>query len=268
MWNYVSAKPISVLFDLERVPLAGVLFALEFPYRIDTEIKLFMDAAIASSSAAYPVSVALNFPLLSLHFLEPPLIILPASMIFGLVACGVVYLFVNAYKLGKIFSKKIFSRGGYPFMVLVGGIILGVIVFWNLTLWVLDTNKLILILFLKPISTIFTMNFGGSGVLFFPTIIIGGAWRPLVSLIFSSQLLPIVILIGMSSFSSGIHETMLTPIMFIDETVGTESMSSFILATVVCYFVVSSTKFYTMQSLTRVTEEDLALERCYCRALS
>ncbi|MBS7630350.1 chloride channel protein [Candidatus Bathyarchaeota archaeon] len=271
------AAGISATF---KTPLAGALFALELPYRRDIEIEPFINAVLASSSA-YLVSVVLNSPpLLNIHLevIEPPLFILPVSMVFGFVTGGVVYLFTNAYRLGETSSKKMLSRGGYPFMILIGGTILGVIGF-------LDPNSmgpghqlitflgnasftsLILILLLKPICTIVTMNFGGSGGLLYQTIIIGGAWGALVSSIFAPQLLPLFILMGMSSFSSGVHKTILAPIIFIAEAFGTESMIPVILATVICYFIVSSTIFYPVQPLTKTVEEELALERFYYKVI-
>lgn len=263
-----------------KTPLTGALFALELPYRRDVEFELFIDAVIASSSA-YLVSMVLNSPpLLNLHLqiVEPPLIILPASMIFGIVTVVIVHFFIHAYRLGDVLSKKILSRGGYPFMILIGGVLLGIMGF-------LDPNStgpgytlipilsqasfmsLLLILFLKILSTIVTMNFGGSGGLLYQTIIIGGAWGALLSSIFLPQFTPVFILMGMASFSSGVHKTILAPIIFIAEAFGTESMIPVILATVICYFIASSTIFYPVQPLTKVVEEELALERFYYKVI-
>jgi CIC family chloride channel protein len=260
-----------------KTPLTGVLFALELPYRRDLEKESFIEAAIASSTA-YLVAVALNAPSLlpglTLEVGALSMAMLPISMIFGLLTGGVVIIFSWIYHTGEGLTKRLMGMGGYPLMLIVGGAGLGAIGYFSpaavgpgfqmvpvISGGALAT--LIMLLVLKPISTTLTMNFGGTGGLFLPTLLIGGAWGAAFSYLFSPTLAPVFILMGMAAFSSGVHKMMLTPIVFVAEVFGANTIIPIILATVVTFFLTGEAPFYPTQPMNKLSEEELALERLY-----
>lgn len=265
-----------------RTPLTGAIFALELPYRRDLEIEPFIEAAIASS-VAYLVSVALNSPPLlpnpGLDVTGFSISMLPVFMAFGLITAGVVYLFTRAYHLGEALSRRLLAKGGYPLMLVVGGIVLGAIGYlcpsavgpgYQMVPQMSGQVAFLavaLILLFRPLATIFTMNFGGAGGLFLPTIIIGGTWGSLVAILFAPSLLPVFVLMGMASFSAGVHKMMLAPIIFIAEVFGAHTIIPVILSTVVCYFITTPITFYHTQPLSKTSEEELALERFYYKVV-
>ena len=264
-----------------RTPLTGLLFALELPYRRDLEKESFIEAAIASSTA-YLVSVALGSPSLvpNLQLDVPalPLIWLPISMGFGLVTGGVVFLFTSVYTVCDRLAKQIIVKGGYPLMLLVGGFVLGgvgyvapeavgpgyqmVSLFMGGSLIMLGVAFL-----LRTLSTGVTMNFGGTGGLFLPTLLLGGAWGAIVGTALIPTMTPVFILMGMAAFSAGVHKMMLTPIVFIAEVYGAHTIIPIILATVVCFFISGTYGFYPIQPTNKVRKEELALERFYYKVM-
>ena len=264
-----------------KTPLTGLLFALELPYRRDLEKESFIEAAIASSTA-YLVSVGLGAPSLvptiQLDVAALPLIWLPLSMVFGLATGGVVFIFTGVYGVCERLAKRIIIKGGYPLMLLIGGFLLGGVgyvapqavgpgyqMFTLLTggsLMVLGT-----VLLLRVLSTGVTMNFGGTGGLFLPTLLLGGAWGAIVGTVFMPSMTPVFILMGMAAFSAGVHKMMLTPIVFIAEVYGAPTIIPIILATVVCFFVSGAYSFYPIQPTNKVSQEELALERFYYKVI-
>jgi CIC family chloride channel protein len=203
-----------------------------------------------------------------------PLTVLSVSMLFGVATGVLVYLFTYLFLFSERLAKVLVQRGGYPLMLLVGGLILGVIGFispmavgpgFGVLPILLSGSILNLIfsLFFRQLSTSFTMSFGGTGGLFFPTLIIGGTWGAILSTLIAPDMMPMMILMGMASFSAGVHKMMLTPIIFIAEVFGSYTLIPIILSTVVCFFISGTSSFYPIQPKNKVADEELALERFY-----
>ena len=260
-----------------KTPLTGLLFALELPYRRDLEKESFIEAAIASSTA-YLVSVAVGAPSLvpnlQLDVAALPLVWLPISMVFGLATSGVVFLFTGVYGACEKLARQIVTRGGYPLMLLIGGILLGAMGYvapqsvgpgYQMVPLMIGGSLMTLgvVLLLRTFSTGISMNFGGTGGLFLPTLLLGGAWGAIVGTALMPSMTPIFILMGMAAFSAGVHKMMLTPIVFIAEVFGPHTIIPIILSTVVCFFVSGAYSFYPIQPTNKVNQEELALERFY-----
>jgi CIC family chloride channel protein len=111
------------------------------------------------------------------------------------------------------------------------------------------------------------MNFGGTGGLFLPTLLLGGAWGAAIGTVFMPEMTPLFVLMGMAAFSAGVHKMMLTPIIFIAEVYGAPTIIPIILATVICFFVAGAYSFYPIQPTNKVGEEELALERFYYKVM-
>jgi CIC family chloride channel protein len=264
-----------------KTPLTGLLFALELPYRRDLEKESFIEAAIASSTA-YLVSVGLGAPSLvpniQLDAAVLPIIWLPISMLFGLATSVVVFLFTGVYSVCERLAKQIILKGGYPLMLLIGGFLLGGIGYLApqavgpgyQMFSLLTGGSLIMIgtvLMLRILSTGVTMNFGGTGGLFLPTLLLGGSWGAVVGSLFMPSMTPVFVLMGMAAFSAGVHKMMLTPIIFIAEVYGAPTIIPIILATVVCFFISGTYSFYPIQPMNKVGQEELALERFYYKVM-
>ena len=264
-----------------KTPLTGLLFALELPYRRDLEKESFIEAAIASSTA-YLVSVAVGAPSLvpNLQLDVPilPIVWLPIAMGFGLATGGIVFVFTSVYAGCERLAKQIILKGGYPLMLLIGGFILGAIGYFSpeavgpgfQMVPLLTGGSLMalgVVLLLRTIATGVTMNFGGTGGLFLPTLLLGGAWGAIVGTVLLPAMTPVFILMGMAAFSAGVHKMMLTPIVFIAEVFGAHTIIPIILATVVCFFVSGAYSFYPIQPANKVSQEELALERFYYKVM-
>jgi CIC family chloride channel protein len=264
-----------------KTPLTGLLFAIELPYRRDLEKEAFIEAAIASSTA-YLVSAGLGaqslIPVVELELIALPLYWLPISMVFGLGTGAVVIAFTGVYSACERLAKQIIVRGGYPLMLLLGGLTLGSIGYLapqavgpGYQMFALLGGGVSVVLaavfVLRILSTSVTMNFGGTGGLFLPTLLLGGAWGALVGSLLMPSLTPLFVLMGMASFSAGVHKMMLTPIVFIAEVYGAPNIIPIILATVVCFFVSGAVPFYPIQPANKVGEEELALERFYYKVI-
>jgi CIC family chloride channel protein len=260
-----------------KTPLTGLLFALELPYRRDLEKESFIEAAVASSMA-YLVAVALDapslLPNLQLDIGAVPLVMLPIAMVFGLGTGTIVFVFTKIYQLGEEIAKKLFLKGGYPLMLIIGGFVIGSIGYicpqavgpgYQMVSLLSGgaLASLALVLILRPIATSFTLTLGGTGGLFLPTLLIGGAWGCIVGTLFAPGMVSIFTLMGMAAFSSGIHKMMLTPIIFVAEVFGAHTIIPIILATVVCFFISGTYGFYPIQPTNKASQEDLALERFY-----
>ena len=260
-----------------KTPLAGLLFALELPYKRDLENDPFVEAAIAASTG-YLVSVALDtpslLPNLSLDVGSVPVFMLPVAMLFGLATGGVVFLFTRLYRVGEDMAKMLNARGGYPLMLISGGLLLGAVGFLcpvavgpgfqMIPLLGGGTLSIILaVILLRSMATTFTLTLGGTGGLFLPTLMIGGAWGAAVGSLLMPSMAPVFVLMGMAGFSAGVHKMMITTIVFLAELFGAHAVIPIILATVVAFFVSSADSFYPFQPLNKAYKEELALERFY-----
>jgi CIC family chloride channel protein len=189
-----------------------------------------------------------------------------------------VFVFTSVYAACDRLAKQIIVKGGYPLMLLIGGFILGAIGYiapeavgpgFQMVPLLTGGSLMALgmVLLLRTIATGVTMNFGGTGGLFLPTLLLGGAWGAIVGTALLPAMTPVFILMGMAAFSAGVHKMMLTPIIFMAEVFGAHTIIPIILATVVCFFVSGAYSFYPIQPTSKVSQEELALERFYYKVM-
>jgi len=124
---------------------------------------------------------------------------------------------------------------------------------------------LALIVLLKTFVTSATLNFGGSGGLFFPTIVIGAGIGYIFSSVFNVNLTVMFIAVGMAALLSGTHKILLTPVAFVVESLGGVFAIPALLASGVSYLVSGKHSFYPLQPRTRLKTEELAVERFYLK---
>ena len=118
---------------------------------------------------------------------------------------------------------------------------------------------LALIVLLKTFATSVTLNFGGSGGLFFPTIVIGAGIGYMFSSIFNVNLTVMFVAVGMAALLAGTHKVLLTPVAFSVETLGGVLAIPALLASGVSYVLSGKHSFYPLQPRTRLRTEELAL---------
>jgi CBS domain-containing protein len=109
------------------------------------------------------------------------------------------------------------------------------------------------------------LNFGGSGGLFFPTIVIGAGIGYIFSSIFNVNLSVMFVAVGMAALLAGTHKVLLTPVAFVVETLGGVFAIPALLASGVSYVLSGKHSFYPLQPRTRLKTEELALERFYLK---
>jgi CIC family chloride channel protein len=119
------------------------------------------------------------------------------------------------------------------------------------------------VVLVKTFATSVTLNFGGSGGLFFPTIVVGAGLGYIFSSIFNVSLPVMFVAVGMAALLAGTHKILLTPVAFIVEALGGIFAIPALLASGVSYLLSGKHSFYPLQPRTRLKTEELALERFY-----
>ncbi|THB81522.1 MAG: chloride channel protein [Desulfobacteraceae bacterium] len=256
-----------------RAPLAGALFAAEVLYRDpDFESEVIIPAGISSVVAYCIFCLVFGWGSLfdspAFKFTNPlelgPYIVL--SLI--LVATGVLYIKVF-YGVTALFKKfKIKNH----FKPAVGGLITGIIGFflpytlafgYGLAQDAIFNTVPIKILFLLAIGKIFTTAFsigsGGSGGVFGPSVVIGGAMGGVVGKIFH-YLMPTVVvnpgtfvIVGMAGFFTAVSNTPISTIIFVSEMTNSyHLLLPSLLVCSLCYLLSERWTIYKKQVKSRV----------------
>ncbi len=220
-----------------RAPLAGALFAAEVLYRDpEFESEVIIPAGI-SSVVAYCV-FCLFFGWGSLFSSEDfvfrnPLELGPYTVLaFVLVAGGVCYI-KSFYGIQKLFKGIRIPNHLKP---AIGGMCTGIIGFflpqtlsfgYGFAQMALENRLPVIFLlglaFGKILTTSFSIGSGGSGGVFGPSIVIGGALGGAVGKIFHSVMPHIVtqpgafVVVGMAGFFAAVSNTPISTIIFVSE---------------------------------------------------
>jgi len=265
-----------------RTPLTGILFALEIPYKNDLDRETFIEAIIASIPA-YLLSVAILGPesiFGAIASVPLTLDVIRLSLLLGVV-CGLyAVLFTKTFSFMDKVGLRIKEKYGSAALVALCALFLGVsgvvsIYSIGVGLHFVDAliggaagisiAVLVLTILLKTLVTTTTLNWGGSGGLFFPTIVIGAGLGYLFSLAFNINLAVMFIAVGMAALLAGTHKILLTPVAFVVETLGGVFAIPALLASGVSFVLSGKHSFYPLQPYTRLKTEGLALERFYLR---
>ncbi len=264
-----------------RTPLTAILFALEIPYKNDLDRETFIEAVVASVPA-YLLSVAVLgsqpfFGNVTSSALNPYDIGL--SMVLGLI-CGLYAIFfTKTFSWVQIAAFRLRKRIGAAGVVSLGAVSLIISGFFSIyTIGVglnfasaliqgttLSLAVLAVIVLLKTLVTATTLNFGGSGGLFFPTIVVGAGIGYIFARLFDANFTIIFIAVGMAALLAGTHKILLTPVAFVVETLGGVFAIPALLASGVSYLLSGKHSFYSLLTRTRLKTEELALERFYLK---
>lgn len=267
-----------------RTPLTAILFALEIPYKNDLDRENFIEAIIASVPA-YLLSVAVlgSEPFFGIvGNIQLTLYEIGLSLLLGLI-CGLyAVFFTKTFSWTNKLGFEIKKKAGAATTITIAALVLifsGLISIYTIGVGLNFVKAIIqgaafsiltltLIVLLKTFATATTLNFGGSGGLFFPTIVIGAG----IGCIFSTSLNVSVnfavmfVAVGMAALLAGTHKVLLTPIAFVIETLGGVFAIPALLASGISYLVSGNNSFYSLQPRTRLKTEELALERFYLEA--
>ena len=264
-----------------RTPLTGILFALEIPYKNDLDRETFIDAVIAVIPA-YLIAIAV-LGSESIFGVAPAaslsLEVIGLSLLLGLI-CGLyAVFFTKSFGWMEKASALVKTRFGENAVVVLGSVGLafsGLLSVYSIGVGLHFVNALISgasfsiavllgIILLKTFATATTLNFGGSGGLFFPTIVVGAGIGYIFSLVFNVNLSVMFIAVGMAALLAGTHKILLTPVAFVIETLGGIFAIPALLASAVSYMLSGKSSFFPLQPRTRLKTEELALERFYLR---
>jgi len=269
-----AAAGLSAIF---KAPLTGILFALEIPYQRDLAKEAFVSATLASLLAYFTainlVGSETLFPLIPTLIIPSPLMILHAFAVgLAAVACGAV--FVNSFTaLDKLKSRFKVQALAYP---LVGGLVIGVIGFCAPqvlgvgydTISEMVTGKfygaslifLVALVLLKLFVTSVTLNSGGSGGLFIPSIYVGAVLGAIYAKAVIQSPSEIIVMAAMAAVLAATNKTLLTSVVFVAETTGPSLIIPTLIAAATSYFASGSLSFYRdVQPLGKPIEEEEAV---------
>lgn len=273
-----SAAGLSAVF---KAPFTAILFALEVPYKRDIEKDLFIPA-LCSSIPAYIVASAIlggesiiEFKQ-TMHAVASWSLALPIieGLISGLIALAFIEVFRGIGSIAKRFSRN------HMVLPLLGGMILSVI--WLVTPEAVGVgydvigkilsggfssiHYTLLLMIAKIVATSITLNFGGSGGLFIPSIVIGSLLGNILYLTIPGDpyYLPLLSVSGMAALMAASNKTLLASIAFVAETCGPWSIIPATISASISYMVSGMRSLYgDVQPPRKMMEEEMALEELY-----
>lgn len=273
-----AAAGVAAIF---KAPLTGIMFALEIPYKRDLSRRAFIPATLASISSYL---VAVNFlgtgsvlPLIPRFELPSPWTLLHAFGI-GIVTAVFGALFVKTFEAAKRFKEGIRLP---PLLVpALGGALVGIVGLFlpqvmgvgyetvgaivsgeshDWSVWFL----LALILF-KILLTCVTLNSGGSGGVFVPSLFIGAALGALYIKFIPMPDEEVLIAAAMASIIASANKTLLTSVAFVAETAGPSSIIFTLIAAATSYFISRDISFFEhVQPVDEFSEEEEAVHVLY-----
>jgi len=251
--------------------LTGILFALEIPYKRDVETEVFIPASIASITAYFTSAVTLGtetiFPNPTL--IMPTLPILAHAIFLGILAALVALAFMETFERTNTISKRLAGKVPMLYIAIIAGLVLGVIgLFYPEALGLgydfihkTTTSKLgefslttlIALLILKIVATSITLNFGGSGGLFIPSLYVGGALGLIYAQVLNLEPPVLCVMLAMAAVLAATSKSLLTSITLVAETMGPSFIIPTVVSAAVSYFLTGNRSFYKSQLLNKTS---------------
>jgi CIC family chloride channel protein len=268
-----AAAGFSAIF---KAPLTGILFALEIPYKRDVETEVFVPASIASVTAYFTSAITLGtetiFPQPS--FVSLTFFALLHAAFIGFLTALVALAFMETLKRTNAISKRLTIRLPTLLMSAVAGLMLGIIgLFYPEVLGLgydfihkiitteldqLPFETLVTLLILKILATSITLNFGGSGGLFIPSLYVGGTLGLIYAQIMGLEPTVLCIALAMSAMLASTSKSLLTSIALVAETIGPSFIVPTVVSASISYFFTGNRSFYNSQ-LTRKSDSGASL---------
>lgn len=218
-----------------RAPLGSAIFAIEVPYKNDFESSAAIPAII-SSVTSYLVFIPFGGagPIFSsslpdVTMTAPLLVIMLAlGMIIGIV--GILFV-VLMRSVTSAFRR---SRLSLPAATFLGGLLVGIIGLGFPQVLGLGEGTIqellggttatlgffIGLVVAKMIATSLTVGSGGSGGIFFPSLMIGGGVGGALAVALGLEPVPLFILVGMGAMMAGVSKTPVAAAVLVTEMVG------------------------------------------------
>ncbi len=250
-----AAAGVAAVF---RAPFTGIFFALEIPYMRDIEYDVFLQAVV-SSVTSYAMFILVCGPTHPYVTVKQGFTLMPRVLMFS-VLIGVLMAFlgrtfIKLYNLWRRCAISIRMHAGPKgplILSVIGGAAVGLMGFMDLRCIGMGdvllhqmmsgvyreyVAVLVLVLAMKILTTCITLNFGGVGGLFIPTLFIGAVF----SLAFAESLgltpLDVYVAVGMASMLASCFKMLFTPVMFVAEVYGPFSIIPVSLASIVSYIL-------------------------------
>jgi len=246
-----------------KAPLGAAVFAMEIPYKNDLESNAVIPSILSSVVAYltfmpfYGTDPIFAFPT---FVLAPSLDLFPFIILVGFVAGLVGLAFIKMlFKVRESFRSM---RVPLYQMMALGGLLTGIIGLALPSLLglgegliqslidggIVSIVMLLAILVGKMVATSFTVGSGGSGGVFFPSLIVGGAVGGLVAEVFGLGSTSILVLVGMAAMMAGMTKTpVATPIMMTEMVGGTTVIIPLMVASAIAYVITGSRTIYESQ---------------------
>ncbi|MCX6651623.1 MAG: chloride channel protein [Methanomassiliicoccales archaeon] len=227
-----AAAGLSAVF---RAPLGGAIYAMEVPYKNDLEPGAIIPSMIASV-VSYLVFVSLNgyealFEVPAMDLSLDPVIVI------GIIALGIIIglagrLFISSMHLMEELTKR--SALPLSVKIMLGGLLVGCVgVFIPEILGtsedtiraliegsVISIGLLLALFAAKLVATSLTIGSGGSGGVFFPSLLMGGALGATFALGLDLTPLPLFVIAGMGAMMAGVSKTPIAASVMMAEVVG------------------------------------------------
>ncbi|MEM1753363.1 MAG: chloride channel protein [Candidatus Methanomethylicaceae archaeon] len=262
-----AAAGFSAIF---KAPLTGILFALEIPYKRDFETEVFIPASIASITAYFTSAIILGtetiFP--TPTFIMPTLSTFIHAIFLGILAALVALTFMEVLERTKIISKRLVSRLPMLLMTIFAGLILGFMgLFYPEALGLgydfihkitiaklgeLTLTNLTALLILKIVTTSITLNFGGNGGLFIPSLYVGGTLGLIYAQTLNLETPVLYVILSMAAVLAATSKSLLTSITLVAETMGPSFIIPTIVSATLSYFLTGSRSFYRSQLMNKL----------------
>lgn len=257
-----------------KAPLGSAIFAMEIPYKNDLESNAVIPSIISSVVSylvfipAYGPGPAFDIPPIDIQ-LTPELfyITIVVGILTGLV--GILYVRTLVGIEGFFKSAKIplyFKTGAGGLMTGIIGLALPSVLGLSHDLieqllqgTVFTINILIALLIGKMIATSLTVGSGGSGGVFFPSLVIGGTIGAIVGTLLNTPLTPVFVAVGMGSMMAGVTKTPVSSSILMAEMIG--GFLAFIplaIASVISYIITGKHTIYSSQIAQRSFELDVS----------
>ncbi|MEM0252956.1 MAG: chloride channel protein [Candidatus Bathyarchaeia archaeon] len=278
-----AAAGFSAIF---KAPLTGILFALEIPYKRDIETEVFIPASIASVTAYFTSAIILGtetiFP--TPTFIIPTLSTLMHAIFLGILAALVALAFMEVLERTNSISKRLASRLPMLLMTIFAGLILGVIGLLYpealglgydfihkiaiAELGELTLTNLTALLILKIVATSVTLNFGGNGGLFIPSLYVGGALGLIYAQTLNLETPVLYVILSMAAVLAATSKSLLTSITLVAETMGPSFIIPTVVSAAVSYFLTGSRSFYRSQLVNKLSKQGMCNAKVECSSLN
>jgi CIC family chloride channel protein len=255
-----------------RAPLAGALFASEVLYRgPDFEGEVLIPSGIASVVAYCLFCLVFGWGALfsspAYHFTNPAE--LGPYIVLAVILSGVSFLYVKCfYGVGRLFQK---INVPHHFKPAIGGLVTGIIGFYlpetlsfgygvlqQALFSEISIALLLAVAFGKILTTSFTISSGGSGGVFGPSVVIGGALGGAVGQFFHNyapnliQVPGTMVVLGMAGFFTAVSNAPISTIIFVAEMTNSYQMLlPALLVCILCYQLSWKWTIYQKQVLNK-----------------